>query len=158
MVKVLKSDRRTIQAIKNADQIKKIVGGGKFRKGTLPIALGVGDAYEGHFKVTDSSDEDETEVTISAGKLVLGLNTVDVPEDTLIIDETGYVYLDVEYDAGYSVEPALLATWPGQTIDSYAIILAYVTYTAPTPPATVGVINSIEQLHYGVHYGAGRVF
>lgn len=155
--KAIKSDSRTINAIRKADQIQLSAEGGKSRKGTLPM-VGIGDSYKGYFKVTDSSDEVAAEVTISAGNIILGLNTLVVSEDTLVITESGFIYYDVEYDGGYTVTPAFLATFPEQLIDSYALVLAQVVYTPPVLPAVIGSLASITQLHYGIHYGAGRVF
>lgn len=119
---------------------------------------GVGDSYAGHFKVTDSSDESANDADVSSGVLVLGLTTVEVDADVYLeIESDGYLYLNVGYDEGYEYELMLSATWPTQDIDNYCIVLAYIDYTAPVAPVTVGSIK-ITQLHYGVHYGAGRVF
>jgi len=147
---------RISQSVRRTENSGSSLVSGKNRR-NWATAAGVGDTYEGYFKVADSSDEDENEVTVSAGKIILGLTTESVGEDFINISSSGYVFYDISYDAGYDIELSTLSSFPEQTIDFYAIVLAYVEYTAPVAPATVGSI-SITQLNYGIPYGAGRVF
>jgi hypothetical protein len=164
-IKLLKSDKRTTDAIKRADQIAIRVRGGVARKGTPlseidPSSITITQTYRGFFRVTDATDAVATKVTVAEGRFVLGLQTVTFSEDTFTVSQDGYLYIDLEYDDvgdQYTTTLAQLATWPGQAINSYKIVVAYLDYTAPTPPATVGSV-SITQFQFGAHYGAGRVF
>jgi len=74
---------------------------------------GGGDTYNGQFKVTDGEDEDT--VDISAGKVISGMATTNVPKEEAVASIGAlYVYLEVWYDGGYEVMHYADSSYPTQ--------------------------------------------
>lgn len=108
-------------------------------------------SYSGPFAVKDTSDGETKQVTVSAGKIIAGINQAGVAQKDIGISDDTFIYLELSYvDSAYSAEIKTSASTPSLSYTKYIVVLAEVTFE----DSKIKKIN--QKWQYGDIYVAGR--
>lgn len=107
-----------------------------------------GDTYTGYFAPSDTSDETDQKVTISAGVVIVGDTQIDIEETELTITAETWIYIEVTYDSEYLAEIAQDSSYPVPESGTWKRVICYVEWDGDNSVISAVNRNVAGPVHY----------